>query len=258
MTALPIALPHGYIPDVKKGDVVKAGQVIAQKSETEEQVIHIVKELNISPAKARKALRKNPGDIISVGDVIAVKSGGFLGMQKESLLSRVEGTVARYERDTGTLAIKASYDTLTQKLISPVDGTVSLCDNEKIVINTSKNAAVGIKGQGAVGEGEIFILKESLQDNSDNLLYHLDSRAIGKIIVGGGLTREILIKGIGMGAAGIIAMQIADDDIAYVAHKKMQTPVVQAGPDAIKKLIEWKGKRVYLDGGSKSIIFLQG
>src|SRR5438309_2351910 len=77
-----------------------------------------------------------------------------------------------------------------------------------------------------------------------NLLYYLDSSAIGKIIVGGLLPRDVLVKGIGMGAIGIIGSEIEEADIAYIAEKKLPTPVIQIDTDAVQRLITWKGKKV--------------
>ena len=90
MTTLPIILSPGYIPLVKKGDSVKAGQLIAQKISYKEFVINIVKELSVSSDKARKFLCKNPGEKVEIGDVLAIKKG-FLGLNEEKIISKVCG-----------------------------------------------------------------------------------------------------------------------------------------------------------------------
>ncbi len=259
MTALPILLPDGFAPLIKENDSVTIGQPIAQKFIKDEEIINIPKQLSISLSQAKKVVKKNPGERVKKGEVIALKKG-FLGMQQEAVISRVEGIVTRYERDTGNLAIRTSRESLTEDIISPVDGIVSMCDNKKIVINTEKNVITGEKSAGTSGEGEVFILEESLSETNGeentNLLYFLDSRAIGKIVVGGNLTRDVLVKGIGIGAIGIIGTNIADEDIAHILEKKMETPVIQIEVGKIEPLRLWSGKKAYLDAESKSIVLL--
>src|SRR3712207_4352849 len=100
MTALPILLPYGFSPLVKQNDVITAGQKIAQNTAPQEEIINIAKELRISLRKAKKVLKKNPGDAIKQGEVIALKKK-FFGIQKEAVISKINGTIVKYERDTG-------------------------------------------------------------------------------------------------------------------------------------------------------------
>jgi len=251
MTALPVFLPDGFFPVVKDGDVVAVGQVLAHKSAKQDEIINIPQVLSISLAQAKKVLKKNPGDQIEAGDTIAVKKNAF-GVQQKNLISKVNGIITRYERDTGNLIIRTSYHTLTEKLVSPVDGIIALCDNKKIVIQTDKNVLTGKKGSGETGEGEIFIL----ESDSENVLYYLDSRAIDKVVVGGQFTREILVKAISLGAKGMIGTGIEDSDLEYLQQKGMQIPIIELDQEMIEKVIEWNDKRVYIEAPSKTIILL--
>lgn len=260
MVSLPISLPDGFSPVVTVGDPIKVGETIAQKKIFNEDVINIPAELSVSVKKAKKLLTKKPGDPVQEQEIIAVKHG-FLGFGRRLLRSRITGTVSRYERDTGHLVIQTSYEPLTENLVSPVDGTVALCDNEKIVINTDKNILMGTRGSGTTGDGELFILESSLNNEENyenaNLLYFLDNRAVGKVIVGGCLPREVLVKGVGIGAKGIIGTRIADEDIAYLMQRRLSVPIIEIDPETVKKLQQWKGKKIFLDGDSKSIVLLQ-
>src|SRR5438105_2270087 len=133
MTSLPVLLSKGFSPLVKSGDVVTVGQILAQNIYKDDVIINLPNDLAIPLAKVKKVLKKNPGDTLSEGEIIAVKKS-FLGVHQDAIISRISGTILRYERDTGNLVIKTSYATLTENLLSPVDGTVALCDNEKIII----------------------------------------------------------------------------------------------------------------------------
>lgn len=256
MISLPVLLPNGFIPLVTNGETVTAGQPLAQKVTKHEQVVNIVKQLAIPLAKVKKVLKKNPGDMVEVGDIIAVNKG-FLGLSHHSIKSRVEGKVTRYERDTGNLIIQTAAATRSENLVSPVDGTISLCDNEKIVINTDKNVALGTIGSGGRSEGHVYIIDASFKPEISDILYHLDSRALGKIVVGKNLSRDVIVKGIGIGALGVIGSGIKADDFEHIANKYQTTPILEVETETIEKLVAWNGKKIFVDGDAKSIVFLQ-
>jgi len=247
MVSLPISLQDGFIPSIKNGDQVVVGQVIASKTDSDEEKINVPKELAIARNKVKKVLKKSPGDEVKEGDIIAQKKS-FLG-QTVTLRSRVSGTVTRYERDSGNLVIKTGVSSEPDNLISPVDGIVSLCDNKQIVIDTEKNVLIAEKVVGEKGQGEILLLK------TDDP-YHLNTQAIGKIVVGGNLTREMLLKGIGIGVIGLIGSKISDEDLDYLTEKKFKTPVLRIDELSLKKIIEWEGKKAFIDPESYSVIFL--
>lgn len=262
MTTLPILLSAGFVPLVKKNDTVKAGQIIAQKVFHKECIINLAQQFSESSEKVRKYLRKKPGDSVKVGDVLAVKRS-FMGVREEKAISRVEGTIARYERDAGNLIITLATETRVSDIVSPVDGIVTMWDNDKIVIGTDKDVYPGRKGAGEAGMGEIFVLDgafsqqdTSSQESEISLYYALDSRAVGKIIVGGNFPRDLLIKSIGMGAIGIIGTEIRNEDIEYTSGRHMQVPIIEVDNNTVEKIIQWKGKKIYLNSPEKLLVLL--
>ena len=260
MMQLPISLPSGFTLLVKAGDKVSKGGVLAEKKATDEFRLNIAETFAIPIKNARLVLRKAPGDNVEAGELIALKKH-LLGFRKKAIFSHIKGTISRFERDTGTLVITATDERVAGSIISPVEGIVTLCDNEKIVIASATQGVSGEKGAGTVGTGELFVLNDSFVQQvtdlkSNNLLYLLDSEAVGKIIIGGNFSREVLLKGIGIGVEGIIGTAIADEDLAYLGKRNQKTPVIQVTPEIAKKIIGWKGKKVSLDGESRTIMFL--
>lgn len=253
MTTLPILLPYGFSPLVNEREVIVAGQPVAKNTAPQEEIINIPQELRISIRKAKKVLQKNPGDSVAIGEIIALHKK-FFGMQKESVVSKITGTILKYERDTGDLYIRTSYTNFTDTIISPVDGIVSLCDNKKIVISVEKNVMLGTNATEAAGEGELYFFTES---SSANQLFFLDSKVTGKIVVAGNITRESLTKGIALGATGFVGTEILPADIEYVRRKHKEFPVIQVEQESLQHLQAWKNKKIYLDGQTRSIILLQ-
>ncbi len=167
MTSLPVILSSGVESIVKAGDIVNAGQIIAKKATRTDYIVNLAHEFSSSIEKVRKTLRKNPGDNVKEGDVLAVKKN-FFNLSEEKLLSRVSGTILRYERDTGNLIISRIPQGNFPDIVSPVDGTVSICDNDKIVISTDKDVYSGRKGSGGSVTGEVFILDGAFSKDGDS------------------------------------------------------------------------------------------
>lgn len=262
MTTLPIEFASAVILKVSPNDQVKVGQIIAQAKPQTDYVIDLINEFSSPADKVRKYLRKNPGDHISKGDVLAVKKN-FLGMSEERIISKVSGNFVRYERDTGKIIITIDTEKNIEDIVSPVDGVVQMCDNNKIVIAVDKDVYLGTKSTGGNASGEIFVLDKAFpkeekptRESDISLYYDLDSRAIGKIIIGGDFPRELLIKSIGMGVAGIIGTNISDEDIEYLSRRHLQVPIIEIDINQIKEITKWKNKKLYLNTPEKSIIVL--
>lgn len=254
MTSLPILLPEGFSPLVSAGAKVIRGQKLAQKHAPQDQSVNIMEALKLSRAQARRALRKNPGDRVEPGDVLAVKKSLF-GKVKGSVTSGISGSILRYERDTGNLVVRTDYQSSSLELISPVAGTVYICNNKEIVLHTAHALASEGVALGKSAEGELFILNESFTDTSaDNTLYYLDRRAVGKIVLVHTLTREVLTKGNTIGVKGFICIVIGPEEIIFTQEKKTQLPILEINEDIAEKLDHWKKKKVMVDITSKSII----
>ena len=238
MTELPIRLSPGFTPLVSVGDTLKAKQPIAEKKTSSNTVIiNIAEELSLQPEKVGKTIKKNPGDMIEPGDVIALRSG-FLGMGEQRVISSIAGTILTFERRTAELTILVGSDRETdgesETILSPIEGKVTVCDNEKIVIESSSNAMVPITGTGGSVQAAVMHLKH---DSDSPLPLHLLSPdTIGKIVVTHLLDRDGLVKAIGIDIAGVIVSQLNEEDEAYLKEKEIEMPVLQVSEDDYKKI----------------------
>jgi hypothetical protein len=254
MTALPIPLPDGYDTLVSVDDTVTAGQTLATPQKGDEEILDLPQMLNIPKEKVKHVLRKKPGDNVEEGDVIAQKKS-FLGLDQDTVVSKVSGIITRYERFTGSLIIQTSTPSHTKKIVSPVDGKVTLCNNEQIVIQTPKHVVLGKNGWGSKRRARLFILEASFSHGKTNVLYHLDNHAIGKVVVGKKFTREMLMKGAGLGIKGIICLHIAPEDREYIQGREQSMPIIQVTDDGIKEVLTFQAAA--LDGELKTIVQLQ-
>lgn len=264
MTSLPISLGDGYSPLVKTGDPVTPGTILAKRESNQEILIDIPLVFRIAKKHTGRTLRKNPGDSIKKGEILAVRKRLF-GMKEDVIISSVDGTVLRYERGSGKVVLLASQSSSAENsqngedddtVVSPIDGVVEVCDNDKILLSTDKDVLVGSRGIGGSITGEIFVVPDTITENSPVKLHQLGSEIIGKIILGGFFERDVLIKAIGMGAAGIVGSDVSEEDLQYVKERHFIRPIIMLGGADALNLSSWHGKKVYLQGEQKTILLL--
>lgn len=250
MTLLPILLPEGYVLKVSANDKLTVGAIIAEKrSSAGEKIIHITSQLNLPPKNILKTLKKNLGDGILKGDFVAEKKGN-LGIGSKKVISEFSGTVIKIDEENGDLIIRqAGEEESVETIISPVEGSVDFCNNEKIVIKTDKNAILAQDGLGIEKEGELLYLETAEEED-------LKSVIEGKIILAKTIDRVAVFKAIGLDVSGIVTEDLEGMDFVDLTEKSITTPIMIVNEDDLKKLIKANGKRVYLGGKDKSIVVL--
>jgi len=250
MTLLPVLLPEGYVAKVSANEKIAVGTVLAEKkSGAREKVIHISSVFNLTPKDIQKVLKKHLGDGILKGDIIAEKKGG-LGVGSKRIISEFSGTIIRIDEENGDLIVRESgEETSAETLVSPVDGIVDSCDNEKIVIKTDKNAILAEDGLGKEKEGDLLYLEDAQEE-------HLGKEIEGKVILTKLIDRVAIFKAIGLDANGIITEDLENADFVDLTEKVIETPIMIVNGENFKKLVKANGKKVYLGGKDKSIVIL--
>lgn len=247
MNLLPILLPEGFISKVSANDKLTAGDVIAEKKgKGKEEIVHLSSDLGVSPSEVKKYLKKNLGDGVKNGEVIAVKKGIFKGLK---IKSPFLGTVVKIDEGKGDVYIQTEGEGKNESIFSPVDGTVDFCNNEKIVIKTDKEAIIAEDCVGEEAEGEIFQI-EKIDFNN------LTSDISDKVIAVRKLDKVSLFKIIGLGANAVITEEIDDIDFIDLVEKRIKTPVMNVTDEDFKKIIKKEGRKVYLNAKVKSILIL--
>jgi hypothetical protein len=252
MSSLPIPLPQGFQPTVHPADHVRAGSVIAKLPEQmllRERHIHLAPILHVNPRKVAKYLRKNPGDLLREGEVLAKKTSLLTEIE---IVSNVTATIMRFEHATGDLLVEL-LDRKRQEqtmLLAPLDGIVLSCDNKQIVLSFESNLLTLRKGIGSFAKGNLFFVqsKEAEIDAS-----YMSVEMIGNIVLGTSFTQEALVKASGMGIAGMIALRVKDEDLDWLVRKRMAIPVVEVDQETWNKLAKKTGRQVQIDVKSKTI-----
>ncbi len=254
MPVLPITLTEGYVPIVQLADTVHIGQILATRVKPTEVSVSLAEELGVPVKKVGQYLKKNPGDSVTSGEQIAVKKS-FFGKIEAEVISRFSGIVTRFERERGVLSIKpAGQQIENETLNSPIDGVITLCNNEKILLETDKHFVLGKRGKGDQTSQIVRFVHTNKSEAVQS--YELDATSIGAIVVGKYFPRELLIKAVSMGVAGIIGAKFLDDDLHYLEERNSTIPYVEIEETDLLKLAHWHGKSAYMHGDGKTIILL--
>ena len=247
MTLLPILLSDGFVPKVSANDKVAAGDIIAQKGlKGGDEVINVAKLLAIKPQKISGALKKNLGDGVTEGEILAVKNGALV-LRKKQIISKFSGTVVKIDEESGVVYIRTQDGEKGDTIISPVAGIVDSCNNEKIVIKTDKEAVIAEDSLGGEQTGELLYIEHFDQDK-------LTKEIEDKVLLAKQIDKVSLYKAIGLNAAGVIIQQIEDVDFVDLTERNMIDPVMIINEADFKRLSKLDGKKVYLNGKDKSII----
>jgi hypothetical protein len=248
MTLLPILLPEGFSLKVSAGDKIAAGQILAEgQGNVHEEIIHLAHELKLVPTRAISCLRKNLGDSVNAGDVLAANKSLFSHKQ---IISEFSGIIIRIDGENGDVVIRVSGGAQNLKTVtSPVDGEIDSCENGKVVLKTDKQAILAIDGVG----GEATGLIEYLVDSDET---KLNSDIKGKILLTKDIDKVYVFKTIGLEAAGIITQELVGIDFIDLEEKHVRMPVLKVSEGDFKKLVKDKDKNIYLFGKNKSIIVL--
>lgn len=252
MILLPILLAEGFKPTVSVGEKITTGQIIAEKKEKGvEEVIHVSQIFKVSPHKITKLIKKNLGDGVSKGDILAVEKGP-LGFGNKKIISEFSGTIIKIDSENGDILIRtASTDKSKSTFASPVDGTVDFCDNIKIVVKTEKDAVMATRVSGRETRGTLFALEDENVDFGE-----ISQVVEKKVILGKSFAKGAIFKAFGLGALGIIGVKIRESDFEDLEEKAIKSPVFQVSEEDFEKLKKNLGKQIFLDPDNKCLVVL--
>ncbi len=187
---------------VKKGDRVKAEQVVART------------ELpgNVQPVKAASILGqhqqdlleymlKKEGDPVKKGEIIATAKS-FFGLFKSHCYSPCDGTIESISTVTGQVIIREPP--IPVEVDAYIDGVVTeVLPEQGVVVETEGAFIQGIFGIGGETFGELKMVCSSPEEPLE--MKHLEGDVAGKVLVGGSLVTEpVLRKAVDLGVKAIV------------------------------------------------------
>ena len=174
------------------------------------QTIKLSEKLGVDAKDAPDMLTLKPGDPIAKEQVIAETKGMF-GFFKQKVISDYTGTVESVSEVTGNLLVREP--SIPIDVNGYVKGVIAdLIPDEGAIVETRCAMVQGIFGIGGERTGSVRI---AVKDGGEVLdASHILPTDEGKILVGGsGVSYEALVKATEVGAKGIIAGGIKDQDL---------------------------------------------
>lgn len=253
MSLLPVHIPIGFTLLVKSGDEVIAGQVIARRNAvSRDKRIPLAELLEVPPKKSAQYLKKTPGDALRIGEIIAARSSFITTTE---VVSSISAVMTGFDTQSGEMLVEKSGEAEVAsdtEIVSPFAGSVTDCQDNRIMLSTRDGGLVGIRGTGGNAQGELIVIDSTPENSIEGS--HITVSMIGNIILGSLFTKEALAKASGMGVSGVVTLKINDEDILVLEQKRMLLPVLEVDPATWQTLAKHVGKQVYLDSVAKTIL----
>lgn len=174
------------------------------------QAIKAAEKMGVEAKDVPSLLRKQVGDTVAKGDMVA-ESKGIFGMMKTPVISAYDGTIESLSEATGTLLVREAPTPV--EISAYMRGRViDIIPEEGAIIETRGAIIQGIFGVGGEHLGEIRIATDSPEETLD--VKHLKDGDAGKVMIGGsGVTLEAIHKAAEMGVVGIVTGAVRDVDL---------------------------------------------
>lgn len=138
MAQISLTLPPDSTVKVHPGDTITFDTEIAQTAQapTTSQTIPIADSLKFSPSKVFKHLKKNIGDKIQKGDVIATKDAVFA---TKKFIADADGVLTGVNHHSGEITIEhTTSESAKGVVLALVEGTVATTEKDMIVCKVAK------------------------------------------------------------------------------------------------------------------------
>lgn len=196
---------------VDRGDTVSFGTVVARTHVPgDPHVLRAAYAIGVEPEDFPGYVLKKVGDPVEEGEPLA-RNRMLFGLINKVCPSPVKGRVETVSELTGQLIVRG--DPVPVEVTAYIPGkVVDVLPREGVVVETEAAFIQGIFGIGGETHGEIDVLVDSAEGVLEADMMGGDCE--GKILVGGSLvTKSALYKAVEVGASGIVAGGIGDEDL---------------------------------------------
>lgn len=199
---------------VAKGDRVEAEQVVAHTFMPGDIApVNMSNLLSMPPGDVKECMLKSEGDRVTIGEPVA-RTKGIFGMFKNTVESRHEGTIETLSSITGQMIIRGAPIPVEVKAYLAGE-VVEVIPDEGVLIEADVSFIQGIFGVGGETFGTIRMAAKTHDQELTADLITPDMK--GCIVVGGGrVWHEAVKKAIAVGAAGVVAGGIDDQDLKAI------------------------------------------
>ncbi len=259
-------LPGKGTINVSLGQEVEPSDIIGSANVTSGfRILNLAQLLGVKASDVEQYLKRDLGQRIYKGELLAYKDGGIFG-DKKTVVAPTDGLLDYLNPESGEMKITL----LPRKIDLPsgVYGIVDSIDKERglIVIKAQASRVYGMFGCGKAKDGILEVLGERGDLVGEGMI---TSKSEGHILVGGSLIyKRALSVAISVGVAGIITGGINAKDYRSIAGgrlifpKKLDNDIgvsvvvcegfgsVPIGEDIYNELCLYNNKFVSIDGNA--------
>ena len=172
--------------------------------------VNVANQLGIPASRLKGLMKKDAGDAVEEGEVIA-ETAGLFGFFKSEARAIVSGTIENISPISGEVIFQARP--VPVEIDAYIEGrVVGLIEGEGCVVQSAATFIQGIFGLGGEAKGEIAMAVKEPSDILD--ADRITGDMAGKIIVGGAyLTLEAVQRAVEAGVKGIITGGFDYNDI---------------------------------------------
>ncbi len=224
---------HGEVL-VSQGDEVTSDTVVARTHlPGNVQLINVASRLGLPAEDLPTVMKKNEGDSIEKGEVIA-ETQGFFGLFKSKVLAPCDGSIENISTVTGQVILREPPTPI--EVDAYIDGeVVQVFENEGVAVQAVGTFIQGIFGVGGERTGEIVVAVERPDEPLE--ASHIQDSMKGKVIVGGShVAWEGLKRAMDVGASGVVVGGFDDPDlkrllgkdlgVAITGHENLRTTLI--------------------------------
>ncbi len=242
MNQIAILLPPNSVPTVNVGDTVSFDTEIAHttRKPTVSQTIKVAESLKFKPEKIFKHLKKNIGDKIHKGDIVATKDAVFA---TKKFIADSEGILTSVNHHSGEIVIEHTTDEEEQSVMPALlEGSVSAVEKDRIFIKTSKTLVVPLISESQERFGGSVVITDKTSAMQLSM-----PQVSGKVILALEISDYILSKFEALGASHIVVTKQFDYSSAH-------TLTLENAGD-LESIIDFAPHGVYANAAEKSITF---
>lgn len=256
--------------NVKLGQQVAPDEIIGTSAISSGfRTMNLAKELAISPSEVAACLRRDIGQRIYRGELLAERDANLLGGKKQ-LIAPTDGILDFLNPKTGEL--KLVFPPKKTDLPAGVHGIVESVDVQKgvVVIRTQVNRVHGVFGTGSARDGILKIL-----NTRDSIVTKpaIETKYAEHVLVGRNLIfKDAIASCISAGVSGIITGGLNAKDYMGMAGGRLMFPrkfendigisivvcegfgSIPIGEDIFQMLSEYEGRFVSVDGNKGQIL----
>lgn len=242
MNQITILLPSDSVPTVHVGDTLTFDTEIAHttKKPIISQTIKVAQSLNFKPEKIFKHLKKNIGDKVHKGDIIATKDAVFA---TKKFIADSEGILTSVNHHSGEIIIEHTTDEEEKSvMLALLEGTVGSIEKDKILIKTSKTLTVPLMSEPRDRFGGAVVITDKT-----NAMQLSMPQVNGKVILALEVSDYILSKFEALGASHIVVTK-------QFTYSSAHTIILENEAD-LEAIIDFAPHGVYANATEKNITF---